>query len=403
MAAQVQTRFACSPEAGPIVPDEHSLFEIGSITKGFTGLLLADMVRKGEVSLEDPVSKYAREGAKLPKRGDEEITLGDLVTQTSGLPRMPAPFSPRNTRDPYADFTGDRLYEGLARTELHPQKGRAEYSNFGFMWLSEMLGRRGKSYEASLKERVLEPLGMTDTAITLSADQAPRMVTAHDAFYQPVPPWHFAANLEGVGGLRSSLADMVKLAQALSGRRETPLKESIALALQPLRHSGGNNSTGYGWVTHERAGTRVHWHNGGTGGFRSMIAVNPATRTAAVVLVDSTAAFDDLALHLVDPQVPLEMKRVALPTDVEAMKEYAGRYELSPTFAIDFFVDGSRFMSQGTGQRSFEIFREGTDTFFAYVVAARVRFVRDKDGKVDGLILEQGGRESAARRIASTR
>src|SRR5258708_23233599 len=128
------------------------------------------MVRKGEVSVGAPVTKYARPGAKLPG-GAEAITLRDIVTQTSGLARLPPGFNPTNPRNPYADFTADSLYESLARTELK-ERGNYEYSNFAFMWLSEMLARRaGKTYEALLKERVLDPLGMKDTAITLSADQ----------------------------------------------------------------------------------------------------------------------------------------------------------------------------------------------------------------------------------------
>lgn len=403
VAETVQTKFACSPGAGRVELNEHSLFEIGSITKGFTGLLLADMVRNGEVSLDDPVSKHARPGAKLPRRGEEEITLRDLVTHTSGLPRLPPKFNPANPQDPYADFSADSLYDALAVTELHGQKGRYEYSNFGYMWLSEMLARRGASFEALLAERVLAPLGLKDTVLTLTPEQEKRFVAGHDAFYEVTPHWRNGANLEGAGMLRSSLADMVKLAQALSGRRETPLKETISLALEPLRASGGTNSTGYGWVTSERPGARVRWHNGGTGGFRSMVAVNAGTQTAAVVLVDSVESFDDLALHLVDSQVPLRTKRVALKTDAESLKEYAGRYELTPTFAIEFFLEGSRFMTQGTGQRAFEIFRESTDAFFTYVVDAKVRFTRDAGGQVDGLILDQGGRERKAKRVPAAR
>src|SRR5262249_36772423 len=161
--------------AGPTLPDEHSLFEIGSITKGFTGLLLADMVRKGEVSLDDPASKYARPGAKLPLRGGKEITLRDLVTHTSGLPRLPPKFAPANPRNPYADFTEDKLYEALAATEIRGTLNHYEYSNFGFMWLSELLARRlGKPYDAALKERVLDPLGMSETAIILTEEQLKR-------------------------------------------------------------------------------------------------------------------------------------------------------------------------------------------------------------------------------------
>jgi CubicO group peptidase (beta-lactamase class C family) len=347
------------------------------------------------------VTKYSRPGATLPA-GAESITLRDEVTQTSGLPRMPPVFKPANPRDPYADFTADSLYEALGATELK-ERGKYEYSNFGFMWLSEMLARKaGKSYEALLKERVLDPLGMKDTAITLSADQEKRFVAGHGPDYEPAAHWHNGKNLEGVGALRTSLADMIKLAEALAGRRDTPLKETIALAVKPMRDGEGTNSTGYAWgVSKREAG--VIWHGGGTGGFSSMIAVNPGTRTAAVVLVDSTTLFNDLPAHLVEPTVPLRKKRVALPTDLEILKQYVGRYELTPQFAIEVLVDGTRLMAQATRQRAYEVFREAPDVFFYRVVPAKLRFSRGADGEVDGLTLEQGGRELKGKRSASTR
>jgi CubicO group peptidase (beta-lactamase class C family) len=305
-----EAKVACTSGAGRLPAEAHSLFEIGSITKGMTGLLLADMVRRGEASLDDPVSKYARRGAKLPLRGGKEITLRDLVTHTSGLPRLPPKFTPGDPRNPYADFTEDRLYESLAATEIRGALNHYEYSNYGFMFLTDLLARRlGKPYDVALRERVLEPLDMHETGIVLTAEQRQRFAAGHRMTYEPTPHWDFPVNVSGVGGLRSSLSDMLKLAAALSGRAETPLRETIALALEPMRPGGLDSSVGFGWIATERAGTKVHWHNGGTGGFRSMIAVNRATRVAAVVLTDSEASFDDLPRHLVDPVYPLKMKR----------------------------------------------------------------------------------------------
>src|SRR5262245_32121737 len=85
--------------------DGNTVFEIGSITKVFTSLLLADMVRRGEVALDDPVSKYLPGNVRMPRRGGREITLQDLATHTSGLPRLPSPFTPKNPANPYADYS----------------------------------------------------------------------------------------------------------------------------------------------------------------------------------------------------------------------------------------------------------------------------------------------------------
>jgi len=397
----IEEAFACASGAAP-VPSRDTIFEIGSITKGFTGLLLADMVRKGEVALDDRASKYSRAGAKLPAFDSREITLRDLVTQTSSLPRLPPGFAPSNARNPYAGFDADALYAALARTTLtRPIGQKPEYSNLGFMWLSEMLARRaGKPYEALLKERVLDPLGMADTGITLSESQRARAATPHAAGYQPTPLWDVPGDLGGVGALRSCLADMLKLAAALAGRRDTPLKETIALALEPMRPAEmPGNATGYAWVTLERPGVRVYWHNGGTGGSHAMIAVNPRTRTAAVVLVDSTDSFDDLAFHLVEPSLPLKRPHAALPIDPATRDQYVGTYQVTPNFRIQVFVEGERMMTRATGQQAIEIAREGPDTFFLRGVEARLVFHRKDGGAIDSVTIQQGGRETPATRL----
>src|SRR5947208_4590352 len=101
-----------------------------------------------------------------------------------------------------------------------------------------------------------------------------------------------------------------------------------------------------------------------------MIAVNRATKTAAVVLVDSNTAFDDLGLHLVDSRLPMKTKRIGLATEAELLRQYAGHYELTPAFSVEVFVDGANLMAQATAQRAFEVVREGTDVFFYRVVPA---------------------------------
>jgi CubicO group peptidase (beta-lactamase class C family) len=392
---------ACTEGISPVPFDRNSAFEIGSITKGFTGLLLADMVLKGEVSLDDLASKYSRPGAKLPTYEGRDITLRDLVTQTSGLPRLPPNLAPKDYHNPYADFDADALYAALARTEIKRPIGKApEYSNFGFMWLSEMLARRGgKHFDVLMKERVLDPLGMTDSFFTPTESQRSRMVQPHAAPYVPTPVWDVPVDLAGVGMLRSTLADMEKLASALAGKRDTPLKEAIALALDPLRPAEGGNFTGFGWVTTSRDGMLVHWHNGGTGGSRSMIAVNPRTKEAAIVLVNSTVPFDDLAMHLVEPRYPLLKKHERAALDASAREQYVGRYDFGPPNVLDVFIEGDRMMTRMTGQQAIEIAYEGKDTFFAIGVNASLEFKRNAANSIEAVVLHQAGREIRAQRL----
>jgi D-alanyl-D-alanine-carboxypeptidase/D-alanyl-D-alanine-endopeptidase len=402
VGARTQEVFACTSGIAAVPFDRNSIFEIGSITKGLTGLLLADMVRKGEVSLDDPASKYSRPGAKLPAFEGKDITLRDIVTQTSGLPRLPAGFKPANPRNPYADFDADALYAALARTELTRPIGKAAgYSNFAFMWLSEMLARRGgKPFDVLLKERILDPLGMTDTSIVQSSEQRKRMVTPHALPYEAIAPWDFSGDLGGVGAVRSTLADMLRLASALAGRSETPLKETIALALEPMRPAElSDNATGYGWVTFSRGDIRIHWHNGGTGGSRSMLAANPRTKSAAVVLVDSAVTFDDLAMHLVEFGLPMSRKHIALPMDAALREQYVGRYQFAPARILDVFVDGERLMTRMTGQGPIELGREGSDTFFTRGVDATLEFHRNADKAIEAVTIRQNGRATRAPRM----
>lgn len=393
--------FGCTSRAGPVAFDRDSLFEIGSISKAFTGVLLADLVRRGEVKLDDPVSKWSRPGAKLPTFEGRELTLKDLVTHTASIPRLPPGFTPTVPDNPYSTFTVDDLYAALARTTITRRIGSAsEYSNFGFAWLSEMLSRAGgKPFEVLMKERVFDPLGMTNSFITVPADRLARRAKGHGAGYREVPFWDVHPQLAGVGMIKSSLGDMLKFAEALVGRRDTPLKESLALSLTILHEPLGKQALAYAWHVMEREGGRLFMHNGGTGGFRSALVFNPVKRTAAVVLVDSTVDMDDLALHLVDPGMPLKVARVALPLAHAQIDAVAGRYELRPGFVIEVRREGDKAMSQATGQGAIEIFHEGPDRFFTRVVEAQLEFRRGADGKVESMVLKQGGREIPGRRL----
>ena len=150
--------------------DGDTIFEIGSVTKVFTSLLLADMVQRGEVALTDPVARYLPSQVKMPERGGRQITLQDLATHTSGLPRLPSNLNPKDPANPYADYSVDQLYQFLSGYQLTRDIGsQSEYSNLGGGLLGHVLARRaGMDYEALVKSRICEPLGMKSTGITLT-------------------------------------------------------------------------------------------------------------------------------------------------------------------------------------------------------------------------------------------
>ena len=181
---------AKAPRHGdPRTLDGDTIFEIGSVTKVFTSLLLADMVNRKEVALDDPAAKYLPENVKMPERSGKSITLLDLSTHSSGLPRLPSNLKPKDPRNPYADYSVDDLYQFLSGYELprDPLSGSEfEYSNLGGGLLGHLLAyRAGTDYESLIGTRITRPLGMPDTGITLSSSMKQRMATGHTAMLAP--------------------------------------------------------------------------------------------------------------------------------------------------------------------------------------------------------------------------
>jgi CubicO group peptidase (beta-lactamase class C family) len=384
---------------GPAVAADTE-FEIGSLTKTFTSLLLADAVVRGEASLDDPVTKLLP-GAKGLARDGKPVTLAQLATHTSGLPRMPKDFAPANPADPYADYDGARLVAYLSGDVLESAPGREYgYSNLGAATLGYAL-TAPRGYEARLRERVLEPLAMGDTAIALSASQAARFATGHDRKLAPVPHWKLDA-FAGAGGLRSTPADMARYLKAATDPASSPLAVAWKLAEAPrVDGLSGSLRIGLAWHIMGEARTIV-WHNGQTGGFASMMAFDPAAREGVVVLSNASIGVDDLALHMVEPSIPLAEppgERIPAKVDPSIYDRLAGRYELRPGFIITVRREGDRLLTQATGQDVFEIFPESELAYFVKAFDAQLTFRREDSGKVSGLVLHQGGRDVPAKRI----
>ncbi|NJD11365.1 MAG: beta-lactamase family protein [Gemmatimonadetes bacterium] len=296
--------------AGRIL-DRTSVFEIGSITKVFTSVLLADMVRRGEVALDDPVAKYLPAGVTVPSRNGKLITLELLATQHSGLSRLPTNLRVSSMLNPYAEYSVPQLYEFLSSYQLPRDPGaQFEYSNVGLGLLGHVLAlRAGRSYEELLRERILQPLGMLHTAITLTPELRQRLVAGHNAMGDTVPPWDLPT-LAGAGALRSDAHDMLAFASAAL-RGTGPAAEAIRFAMQPRAEAGNANTTiGLAWI---RSGTQrdtIVWHNGGTGGFRTFLGLVPARGIAVVLLTNSGGVgSDDLGMHLLEPSIPLAAPR----------------------------------------------------------------------------------------------
>jgi D-alanyl-D-alanine-carboxypeptidase/D-alanyl-D-alanine-endopeptidase len=260
---------------GGVDPD--SVFQIGSVTKAFTGLLLADSVARGEVELADLATNY------LPGASPGRVTLVELATHTSGLPRLPrgmlryALLRPRN---PYAWYP-ERSFLRTARRSLATAPGGQPYaySNFGAALLGYLLGEAAQiPYQRLIEERICRPLAMSAT----SFDARPVQGYSNG---RKVPPWHLGP-MPAAGGLSSTVGDMAKLLTACLRPPGTALAESAPLALATHAVLGPREEIGLGWHHALRDDRRVSWHNGMTGGYSSMIALDSARQSAVVALAN---------------------------------------------------------------------------------------------------------------------
>ncbi len=391
--------------------DRNTLYEIGSISKVFTALILADMVNKGEVSLDDPAEKYLPAGHRMPQRGGRQITLRDLSTHTSGLPRMAADMGAADgVDDPFVDYGEDKLLAFLDGYQLTRDVGeRWEYSNLAVGLLGYLLGRAADSdYETLLRERITGPLGMNDTLIALPPDKAARLAPPFDRYMRPGETWDMTL-FAPAGGIRSSAADMLIFAKAVLDPG-SPIAAAVKTTLsvrEPIPDNP-NAEQALGWqVLHPGPGRDVLMHGGQTGSYQTILALEPVKGRAVVALANSQAAPgpEDLALHMLTgrrvtptppvPAAPSVRAEIALP--VEALDKFVGRYQMD-FFGYAGVVAITRVGTTLRAQRAdvpgapaLPIYPEAPQAFFWKAVDAQIRFVTDAGGAVTGAELSQGG------------
>jgi D-alanyl-D-alanine-carboxypeptidase/D-alanyl-D-alanine-endopeptidase len=387
--------------------DGNTVFEIGSITKAFTGSLLAEMVLHGEVRLDDPIAKYLPRSVTVPSRNGRQITLLDLATQTSGLPRIPGNMRPGDPANPYADYTVEQLYDFLAHYTLPRDAGAEyEYSNLGVGLLGHVLAlAAGKSYGALVTERILDPLGMHDTGIELTPSMKARLAQGFNALGTPTRLWDLPT-LAGAGALRSTASDMLRFLAANLDSPSTSLGAALAQARLPRRDADRpGNSIGLAWHIVKVFGTTLTWHNGGTGGFRTLIGLDEGKKRGVIVLTNSTRSPDDIGFHLLEPGVALDMhqppprERREISLDPSKLDPYVGVYELAPGFELAITKEGGLLYGQATGQEKLQLFAESDSDFFVKGLDLQISFVRGVAGEVSGLVLHQGGGNIPGRRV----
>jgi CubicO group peptidase (beta-lactamase class C family) len=379
-------------------PDAATLFELGPVTKVYTSLLLADAVQRRELSLDTPLAELLPPGVTVPIRDKIAITLGHLALHTSGLPRQPPSLvNRRNDADPYAGYGENALYNDLIQTALETTPGsQVSYSNYGGGLLGFVLARKlGGPYAKLIADRVLRPLELKDTFVTVPAQLKPRRAIGTNDDLVAAAPWTFDA-LAGAAALSSSAHDQLRLIEAeldAAAGGALALRHAMKLTQEPALGRSGDNE-GLGWMI-DSAGR--YWHNGSTGGFHAFVGFDPKSRRGVVVLASTaTSLIDRLsdALYKVLDDAPPPPVKLATAVQIAPL---AGSYELNGT-KLQVVVDGKRLYLEGPGEPRHRLSPISEREFWIESLQSLAVFERDGD-KVTRLVFGIGDRTLAAPRV----
>jgi serine-type D-Ala-D-Ala carboxypeptidase/endopeptidase len=332
---------------------------------------------------------------QIPSRGGKQITLGELATQHSGLPRMPSNFLPTDPANPYADYDAAKLKAFLAVYELPRDPDASyEYSNLGFGLLGYALAQLDHTtYGALASEAILKPLGMTMSGTAFTDAMRTRLAPGHDADGKAVKNWDLDA-LAGAGGIRSTVNDMLRYLKANIGIDQSPLAAAMKLAQRPRGDMTKTARIGLAWMTTDRG---IVWHNGMTGGYASFLGFTANGQRGVVILTNAAASTDDLGFATLDSGAPLAPTHKAIVLSGASLDDYVGTYKLADKFLLQVFRMNDGLVARATGQNAIPIFPSAPDEFFARVAGISISFTRDPNGVVNGLVLHQNGDRSAPR------
>lgn len=381
------TRFYVAGEtrwAGGVAASPDTVFEIASITKVFTSLLLADAVLRGELSLDDRVDAYLPADVDFP----DSIQLRHLATHTAGLPRDARGFTPGPYDPWYEQYGIDDLHRFLDGIRPSTEPGtRYSYSNLGAYLLGHVLSvRTGMTYEELLAARVLGPLGMPSTYVHEEPPGA-QLATPYAQRIEETDYFMVPVGLEGAGRIRSTARDMARFAEAAMRLRSTSLDQAFALA-EALHYlgpdvQGAPVEVGLGWGRGHSGGSVLAGHGGGSWGFTTSILVDLDQQVGTIVLTNSRHARDCLPSLLTFWLTGWQ--RVVVPA-AGTLADYPGPYAI-PSGTARITLEGSHLLATLPGQASQRIYPEGNDRFFSLFRDVELKFEREEGGRVSGLVV----------------
>ncbi|MGA2550478.1 MAG: serine hydrolase [Burkholderiaceae bacterium] len=386
--------------------DTHSVFEIGSVSKAFAGILLQRLVQDGRVRLDDPLGRFVTLPKGIDSRRAANLTLRSLATHTSGLPRSPPRLSGTSAADPFAALTGASIVEALDHEiPAGPSGARFTYSHYGFMLLGLAESRAsGESYEQLLSEQILTPLGLHETGLGSNATLDAHRVSGHDGALHLGRVWRVNPELSAATGMVSTLSDMALFARGnlVSELKAPPQRSRLEQAMVDSHaelFAGDGLSVGTAWLRATDQDKLIVSISGQTGGYHAFVGFSVATECAVVVLVNGDVDLDDLGLHLIDARLPTKRTHVARSLEGIDLSELTGEYRLRPGVVLSVSALKGRLFARVTGQPAIELSNEGRDQFFAGEVNAVLLFNRDRDAHVTGLTLLQNGRPADAPKV----
>jgi D-alanyl-D-alanine-carboxypeptidase/D-alanyl-D-alanine-endopeptidase len=393
-----QVSYAGASGGGAAAPvtsgPQATLFEIGSISKVFTGLLLAQAVEAGDLSLDDSIGRLLQDKVEFTHADTGRITLRQLVTHTSCLPRLPPDFRQAGyeRQNPYRTYDRARLWKTLGQLRLADAAPcDAAYSNFGFAVLGETLAQRyGKPWAELVRERITQPLQMRNTFQALGP-QAARLAPGFDGAFIAVP-WDMLA-FAGAGALRSTAEDLLVFGQAILAGRDGPLGAAAARLVTPLERFDGQ--IGYAVFVNGPPARRTYGHTGGTGAFRSVLTIAPDTQEVVVLLASNAqSAVWRIANDMLVGRYLVENASFELPA--ERLADYQGVFRETRHNALTVVAQDGRLYLRTTGAPYVALTPSGPDSF-NYGTRATAIFGRTGD-RVTSVRWILRGSERVARR-----
>ena len=370
---------------------KHQFFEIGSISKVFTSLLLQTAVNNKEISLDDFALKYMPSGHKTPMFSNENFTIKQLTNHTSGLVRMPGNFSPKNPMNPYADYTQDQLFQYLDTASLLYKPGlKSEYSNLGVALLGNILERQLKTpIEKLWNDRIFKPFGMTETYVTVPQKLTNRRMMGYS--FQTERQFWDLPTFAGAGGIKSTISDMAIFAQSCIQSKNPIVRNLVASTSVTTFEESETMDLGLGWYKRKRLPKTILMHSGQTGGFSSFIGLDTLNSVGIVLLTNNTGiVLADLGQYFLDTTKIVQELRPFISVEDSVLSKYVGVYKLDESMNLTVTKENGNLFLQATGQEKFQLYAHNTWKFFLKVTQADVEFLENKKGVIDRLKLLQG-------------